>query len=325
MRATASRPCTPARPSRGAGAVLVLRALGLGDFLTGVPAYRALRAAFPQHELVLAAPSGLSPLLALTRSLDRLLPTGELAPVPWRGPPPDVAVDLHGNGPESRRLIAGTGARLRLAFGGAGHRGPPWDGGEHEVARWCRMLRWWGVPADPGALHLAPPPRASPLPGCTLIHPGAAFASRRWPPERFAVTAAGLEAAGHRVAVTGGPGERALAVHVARLAGLPAGRVFTALDLGELAALVARARLVVCGDTGLAHLAFAYARPSVTLYGPVSPALWGPPPDPRHRVIWHGLGDRPGDAHGPRPDTRLLAITPDEVLREAHLLTAQPT
>ena len=43
-------------------AVLVLRALGLGDLLTGLPALRGLRTAFPRHELVLAAPPDLAPL-----------------------------------------------------------------------------------------------------------------------------------------------------------------------------------------------------------------------------------------------------------------------
>ncbi|MEO3783986.1 glycosyltransferase family 9 protein [Actinocorallia sp. B10E7] len=80
---------------------------------------------------------------------------------------------------------------------------------------------------------------------------------------------------------------------------------------------MAGARLVVSGDTGLAHLAFAYARPSVTLYGPVSPRLWGPPADRRHRVIWHGTGVRPGDPHGRSPDRRLLLIGPREVLDAA--------
>ena len=43
-------------PAGRRGSILVLRALGLGDLLTGLPALRALRARFPEHELVLAAP-----------------------------------------------------------------------------------------------------------------------------------------------------------------------------------------------------------------------------------------------------------------------------
>ncbi|MYW44955.1 glycosyltransferase family 9 protein, partial [Streptomyces sp. SID161] len=42
--------------------VLVLRALGLGDLLAGVPALRGIRRAFPGHQLVLAQPPGLSEL-----------------------------------------------------------------------------------------------------------------------------------------------------------------------------------------------------------------------------------------------------------------------
>jgi ADP-heptose:LPS heptosyltransferase len=95
------------------------------------------------------------------------------------------------------------------------------------------------------------------------------------------------------VVVTGVRGERALAERVTRRAGLPSERNLAGrLDLGAMAALVDSARLVVCGDTGVAHLASAYATPSVVLFGPVSPALWGPPDDPRHRALWHGEEQR---------------------------------
>nr|WP_237417831.1 glycosyltransferase family 9 protein [Actinomadura rayongensis] len=286
---------------------MLLRALGLGDFLTGVPAYRAVRAAFPGHEIVLAAPAALAPLAALCDGLDRLLPTAELAPVPWDGPPPDVAIDLHGNGPASHRIVEALGADRTIVYG------PEWDEDEHEVARWCRLLELNGIPADPSALGLSPPPGAEPA---AIVHPGAASGSRRWPPERFATVAAALADAGHRVLVTGGDAERALAAQVAD--GLD---VLADADLADLAATVAAANLVICGDTGVAHLATACGTPSVTLFGPVSPALWGPPDLPRHKVLWKGgAAGRPGDPHGADPDPRLLAITVPEVLAAASAL-----
>jgi hypothetical protein len=79
---------------------LALRALGLGDFVTGLPALRLLRQALPQHRLILAAPAVFRPLLELGVPVDELLPTGELQPIQIRQPI-EVAVDLHGNGPAS--------------------------------------------------------------------------------------------------------------------------------------------------------------------------------------------------------------------------------
>ncbi|REF01079.1 glycosyltransferase family 9 protein [Thermomonospora umbrina] len=305
-------------------AVLVLRALGLGDFLTGVPAYRALRAAHPDHEMVLAAPPVLAPVVELCGAFDRLSPTGELEPVDWPGPSPDVGVDLHGNGPASHDLVTATGARRLLMYGDGG---PAWDDDEHEVHRWCRLLEWWGLPTDPTALRLSPPVVPAPVDDAVIVHPGAAAGSRRWPPGRFAAVAERLASAGERVVLTGTPRERPLAEEVAARAGLPAASVLAGrTGLAELAALVSRARLVVSNDTGVAHLGFAYARPSVTLYGPVSPALWGPPRGVRrHVVLWHGDGGRPGDAWGSAPDPRLLDITVEEVMDASRAALRQPT
>ena len=172
--------------------MLMLRALGLGDFLTAVPAYRALRAAYPGHEIVLAAPPHLAPLASLTGAIDRVLPAGELQPVPWAGVPPAVAADLHGNGPASHDLVRAVGAPVTMMFASPadpGVDGPWWAEDEHEVTRWCRLLGWWGIPADPGALRLSPPtqdPGSAPPRWCIPARPAAAGGgprrgSPRWP------------------------------------------------------------------------------------------------------------------------------------------------
>jgi ADP-heptose:LPS heptosyltransferase len=182
------------------------------------------------------------------------------------------------------------------------------------------MLDAHGVPADPHDL-LLPRPDATPpedARGAVVLHPGAASGSRRWPVERFAAVARALSRDGHRVLVTGSAAEAGLAEAVAREGGLPpeasvAGRT----DLPGLLALVADAACVVCGDTGVAHVATAMGTPSVLLFGPTPPDHWGPlvgrgAERPRHAVLWAG---GTGDPHAEEPDPGLLRITPDEVLR----------
>jgi ADP-heptose:LPS heptosyltransferase len=302
--------------------ILLLRALGLGDFLTGVPAYRAVHRAFPGHRVVLAAPAVLAPLVPLTGAIGELLPTGELEPVPWSGPPPAVGIDLHGRGPASHQLVAALRPRRLVVFGGehaGGFTGPLWRADEHEVARWCRLLTESGIPADPADLVLAPPETVGPAgPACTIVHPGAAAPGRRWPPDRFAAVARRLAGLGHTVRITGSPGERELASQVARQAGLPEESVLAGrTSLAELVALVAPARLVVSGDTGMSHLATAFARPSVTLFGPVPPSEWGPPRHRRHQVLWAAEPGYRGDPHGAELDPALSRITVEEVCHAA--------
>jgi ADP-heptose:LPS heptosyltransferase len=107
-------------------------------------------------------------------------------------------------------------------------------------------------------------------------------------------------------------GERRLCTAIARAAGLPsdASAAGKTGPLGLLR-LIAAAGRVACGDTGVAHVATAVGTPSVVLFGPTPPALWGPPPDPRHVVLWHGTR---GNPHANDPDPGLLAIGIDEVL-----------
>jgi ADP-heptose:LPS heptosyltransferase len=217
-------------------------------------------------------------------------------------------VNLHGKGPESTALLASTEPARLVSFGLPG--GPVWRADEHEVARWCRLLDESGIPADPTDLRLAPPPSVG-LDGVTVLHPGASTGARRWPVERWAEVA---RARPGRVVITGDASEAELARSVARLAGLPDADVLAGrTDLRALCALVAHAGRVVCGDTGVAHLASAFGTPSVVLFGPVPPSQWGPPPDGPHVALWAG---RTGDPLADEPDPGLLEISVGQVLAE---------
>ncbi|MER6772531.1 glycosyltransferase family 9 protein [Streptomyces bacillaris] len=316
---------TAARPR-----VLVLRALGLGDLLAGVPALRGLRRAFPDHEIVLALPPALRDAALATGAVDTVLPAqapGRGVPVltGWHGDPPDLAVDLHGNGPESHAALAALAPRRILSYAApapVGTPAPVWRREDHERERWCRLLQAYGIDADPADVTLPPPAHPSPAPGAVVLHPGAEAPARRWPARHFVTVARQLRAADCRVVVTGGPGEEELTAEVAEGAGLEDRDVFGGgLPFAELSALVAEAACLLSGDTGPAHLAVAHGTPSVTLFGPVAPRLWGPPRDRRHTALWHP--GPPGDPHGTTPDPSLLRIGTMEVLAAVLARTRQ--
>ncbi|QCU78077.1 glycosyltransferase family 9 protein [Citricoccus sp. SGAir0253] len=304
------------------GDVLVLRALGLGDALTAVAALRGLRRLVPDRRIVLAGPPGPAGLLAREGVVDDVLPLPGLVPLP-DVPAGLVAVNLHGRGPASHRLLAAARPERLIAFGSAdaGHAGPAWREEEHEVLRWCRLVTHAGADCGPEDLRLRPraEARRRPGPADVVLHPGAASASRHWPARRWRAVAAGLAGRGHRVVVTGSAAEAPLGRVVAE--GLEGVHDHTGRhDLAGLSAAVRDAGLVLSADTGIAHLATAWCVPSVVLFGPVPPAAWGPAVDEDlHAVLWHGDPDAGpwGDPHGTALDPLLGRISAEEVLAAA--------
>jgi ADP-heptose:LPS heptosyltransferase len=299
---------------------LVLRDLGLGDLLVAVPALRLLRRAVPDHEVALVAPGALAPLVERIEAVDVHVSDLWAYRPQDRSHEVDVAVNLHGRGPESHARLDALAPRRRIGHAAPGWDGPVWtdDPARPERRRWCDLLAATGLvdaaTAARGADDLRLPHRRAVDDGPVVVHPGAAFGSKRWPAERFAACTAALYRAGHTVVVTGGPDERALTREVVARAGLPSdadrgGRT----DLAGLLDLVAGATLVLAGDTGISHVATAFGTPSVTLFGPVPPTQWGPPPGGPHVALGDDAARR-GERFADDPDPALLAVTPDDVL-----------
>jgi ADP-heptose:LPS heptosyltransferase len=295
----------------------VLRALQLGDLLCAVPALRALRHAHPEAWIVLI---GLPWANAFAQRFNRLIDAFVAFPgypgLPERPADPaayprfvaqaramrfDAVLQLHGSGEISNAIAFDLGARSTAGFHSPTAASPdparfrPWPTSGSEVERCLALTDFLGMPrrgdalefplsdgehADAQALCDAHGLRAGAF---VCVHPGARLASRRWPVERFAALARYLDSAGQRVVVTGTRDEQALCARLAAEAG--------AIDfcdrtpLGVLAALVSRARLVVCNDTGISHIAAALRTPSVVVSCGADPARFAPADRARHRVL----------------------------------------
>lgn len=125
--------------------------------------------------------------------------------------------------------------------------------------------------------------------GWVAIHPGSTAASRRYAPEGFAAAARRLvRDHGLRVVFTGAPAERALIEAIRQdMQDAPSLSLAGELDLAELAALIARAPLLVSNNTGPVHLAASVGTPIVDLYALTNPqhTPWSVP----HRVLNHDV------------------------------------
>ncbi len=100
-------------------------------------------------------------------------------------------------------------------------------------------------------------------------------------------------AAGWRVLVIVGPADEAAAA--ALLAALPPDRAQQAggLTLPQLVALLPRVSLYVGNDSGVSHLSSSLDVPTLALFGPTDPAIWGPR-GPRVQVVWAGAATSVG-------------------------------
>ena len=310
--------------------VAVLRALKLGDLLCAVPAFRAFRAAWPDAELLLI---GLPWARAVAERLPHYLDGFRELPG-WPGLPErerqidrapaflaamraerlDLVLQLHGSGRVTNPLALLLGGRRTAGFYGPGDFCPdpdwfcPWPESGLEVHRLLRLPEFLGLPVpgddlefpltddDFRALRAVPGAEALEPGGYACVHPGASVPERRWPPERFAAVADALAGRGLRVVLTGSAGEAGLTRAVAAAMRAPAVDLAGRTGLGPLGALVSGARLLVCNDTGVSHLAAALGVPSVVLATGDHPARWAPADRRRHRVLCRAGGATAAEA-----------------------------
>jgi heptosyltransferase-3 len=281
----------PPRPK-----ILVVALRRLGDVLLTTPLIRSLRRAWPDatiEALVFADTAG---ILAGNPDLDGVvtMPTRPstaqslaLAARLWKRYALAISTQC-GDRPSFFAFVAGRvlvgpvednfNGRLKQ-FGY--RRSVAYEPGVHRVEEMLRLVDALGIArvADLVAPRAAGSVLA-PAGDYAVIHTAPMFRYKQWTRDGWRALAAALAARGLAVVATGGPAksERDYLDAVWNGDGVSVRRLDGQLGWRELAGLLGKARVYIGPDTSVTHLAAAAGCPTVALYGPTDPRLWGPWP-----------------------------------------------
>jgi heptosyltransferase III len=297
-----------ARPEK----ILAIQFKYFGDTVMMTPALRAIRSHFPKSELHVLVPEEIAPIINHLPWLNRVWPMprrrgrariSQSWPVirALRRERFDRSVDFAGN---DRGAIISIliGARQRLGLlspgGFLGRRlcynqhVMPAPVTQHESLRLAHVLSAWDIaPPSSPELEIRTDPAmdtiaASLLPERTVLcHIASSQPNRQWPVQHWAGFYQLAAAVGWRLAFTTATGarEQALTDELKKLA--PDALVLPVVpELAQFLAVLKRAEVFISGDTGPLHFAAGLGVPTISLFGPSSPARWAPM-GARHRVL----------------------------------------
>ena len=289
---------------------LVVGTNWIGDAVMSLPFLRAMRAAHPKDTLSVIAPRGPASIYRAAGTVDEVLVRSSLLrdgaalasarfDEAWLLPNSFRAAVYAFASRAPRRIGYATDRRSALLT----HAMAAPDGTGHQLRDYDALLSAHGIRPDPDPPQLPLPEgarqqadRALAAAGLTyayahapanaaerlvLLSPGSAKdPTKRWRAGRFAALGDLLAQRRFTCAIVVGPAERALGVDVAGVAKAPLPVLGADLDPVGLAALMARARLLVSNDSGPMHLAAAVGTPVVAFFGPTDPGRTGPTGSP---------------------------------------------
>lgn len=307
--------------------VVVFRALQLGDMLCAVPALRALRCALPQAHITLVGLPWARQFAERFRAyIDRFSAFPGHAALPEQPVEREqlaafyqsmhdqqfsLSLQLHGNGLVTNGIVHSFRARTRAGFAAGGSAECdqlhffPYPQGGAEPLRLLNLVALLG--ARPAGAQLDFPLMAADwdeLNGSGLgaglvagsyfcVHPGASRPDKCWPPQHFAALADQLAREFRLTPVLTGSGkETALANAVAACMKTPAINAAAPISIGAMAALMSGARLLICNDTGVSHIAAGLRLKSVVVFSTADIKRWAPLDHALHRCVWDPYGER---------------------------------
>ena len=293
----------PAKPR-----ILVVTLRRIGDVLLTTPLIRSLRRAWPDATIDVLVFAGTAGIVKGNPDIDRVISmparptTIETCALVWRlWKQYDLAVSTQaGDRPTMFTLAAGrTHAGLTAADGPkigtlikrhALHRSTPAAPNIHRVEQMLRLADVLGIARVPELVCPTADSVEQIAPGdnYAVIHAAPMFRYKQWTPEGWRALTAGLTQRGLSVIAISGPDpqERKYLDEVWR--GAITIHQFT---WPENVALLSRAQVYIGPDTSVSHLAAATGCPTVALFGPTDPRIWGPWPVGGLDAPWQASGN----------------------------------
>jgi len=284
----------------------------MGDMMLAIPAFRAIKETWPGATLGVVTSTLNRDVLLNSPWVDEVFTYNKRSPLSalrllrlLRRRHYDLAIALHtvSFSFTTLMLVVLSGARVRIGSTspGIGDRLtgsylnitlplPSRAGleGLNEAEHNLYPLRAVGIDTADIAPVIKPPPESVAWAGefaakawsgdgaRVAVHPGAGKAENIWPAERFAAVVNALNAATPVQLVTlEGPRDAEAADRFARACNVPETRA-RGRAIGDIAALVQLADLVLCNDTGVMHVAAAAGATTLAVFGPTDPARWSP-------------------------------------------------
>jgi predicted lipopolysaccharide heptosyltransferase III len=302
--------------------VLVVRLRSIGDTVLSTSSLVALRRFLPNTKIDVLLEDWVAPVLEGLPQVDEVITfaRGSLksrAQVArrLRASRYDVVFNLHG-GTTATFLTRATGARHRVGFetyqyaGLHNHLAPSplllWGRNQtHSVEQQLSLLGWTGIPvsdrpptqlavteAAAAAVHGRLEPAGFANVPFAVIHPAAAFATKQWAAENFGQLAKELNGRGLGIVAIAGPTETQVIEELKQSTTAPV-VAWTDLSLPEITALLARARLFIGNDSGIAHMAAAVKAPSVVIFGSSNRIHWRPWTTAAAEIVYEELECQP--------------------------------